>query len=146
MNLVKWNHLIDSPITSLMNNFFGRDLNDFSGDWKGTQPAVNFLETKDEFKVEVAVPGMSKENFDVKLDEDVLVITGKKEDNKEEKKDNYMRKEFSYSSFQRSFHLPTNTVEVDKIEANYKDGILHLTIPKKEEAKVERKPKQISIS
>ena len=146
MNLVKWNSLIDRPLTSLIDNFFGRD--DFGplSNWKVTQPAVNFSETKDDYKIEVAVPGMAKEDFEVKLENDVLIITGKKEEKKEDKNENYMRREFSYSSFQRSFQMPVNTVDTEKIEANYKDGILMLTIPKKEEAKLEHKAKQIAIS
>ena len=146
MNLVKWNNMIDRPITSLIDNFFGRDISDYLVDWKGAQPAVNILETKDDYRVEVAVPGMTKEDFDVKLDNDVLVITGKKEESKEDKKGNYMRREFSYSSFQRSFHLPAGAVDSEKVEANYKDGILLVTVPKKEQAKVEPKAKQITIT
>lgn len=146
MNLVKWNSFIDRPVTSLIDDFFGRDISDFPGDRRSTQPAVNLLETENDYKVEVAVPGMNKENFEVKLDNDVLVISGKKEESKEDKKENYMKREFRYSSFQRSFHLPSGVVDSEKIEANYKDGILHITIPKKEEARKEHQAKQIAIS
>lgn len=138
--------MLERPFASLFENFFGRDIDDFLGDWKGTQPAVNVLDTKDNYKVEVAVPGMLKDEFDVKLENDLLIISGKKENEKEESKDNYMRKEFSYSSFQRSFHLPAEAVDSEKIEATYRDGILHVTIPKKEEVKRTDKAKHIAIS
>src|SRR5688500_15250676 len=124
MSLVKWNNYLDKPIASLLDNFFRRDANDFLGDWRGSEPAVNIIENKGEYKVEVAVPGMTKEDFDVKLDNDYLLITCNKEESKEDKGENFVRKEFSYSSFRRSFHLPSELVETEKIGANYKDGIL----------------------
>ncbi|HEX8547521.1 MAG TPA: Hsp20/alpha crystallin family protein [Cytophagaceae bacterium] len=148
MSLIKWknNKGIEKPISSLIDSFFGRDINDFLTDWAGTQPAVNLFETKDDYRVEVAVPGMSKEDFNVKLEEDYLIVTGKKEEDKEEKDKNYMRKEFSYSSFERSFYLPSKMVDHEKIEAHYNDGILLVTVPKKEEAKKEQTARQIAIS
>lgn len=108
-------------------------------------PKVNIVEDNDNFRVEVAAPGMKKDDFHVELDNDMLTIssevTHESEDNHNDQR--YNRKEFSYHSFKRSFYLP-NTVESDKIEAKYNDGILSLVIPKKEEAK--RKPvKKISI-
>ncbi len=132
------------PSNSFFDDFITRDLfNWSSSDREHTLPQVNIAETDEDFRVEMAAPGMSKEDFKVELDNDTLTITSElnSEDNREVK---YSRKEFSYQSFKRSFYLP-NTVEVDKIEATYQDGLLNLVIPKKEEAK--RKPvKTITIS
>lgn len=100
-----------------------------------TLPRVNIVETGTDYKVEMAVPGMKKDDFKVQLDNNTLIIQAEKtEDPESEINGNYTRKEFSYSAFRRSFYLP-NTVEGDKIEAKYVDGILTLLIPKREEAK-----------
>ena len=84
----------------------------------------------------MAVPGMKKEDFKVEIDNNMLTISSEKEEQKEEtrKKDNYIRKEFNYQSFFRSFSLP-EYIDEDKVEASYKDGILHVTIAKKEGVK-----------
>jgi HSP20 family protein len=104
------------------------------------------METENEFKVEVAAPGMEKKDFNINLDNNVLTISSEKEETKEEKdkKGNYTKREFSYSSFQRSFTMP-DSVNVDKIAAAYKDGVLNITLPKREEAKV-KPAKVIKIS
>lgn len=97
-------------------------------------PAVNVAETAEGFQVEFAVPGFGKEDFKINVEKDVLTVSGEhKAENLEESK-KYSRKEFSYSSFKRSFTLP-ETVDVNKIEANYKDGVLSLVVGKKEEEK-----------
>ncbi|MDN3670459.1 Hsp20/alpha crystallin family protein [Echinicola jeungdonensis] len=141
--LMKRNGLIPS-------NFledFTRDLFDWSSlsNQGGTVPSVNIVETGDDFKVVMAAPGMKKDDFHVELDNDTLTIHSEVYNEGEDKDDErYLRKEFSYQAFQRSFYLP-NTVEADKIKAHYKDGLLSLVIPKKAEAK--KKPvKTISIS
>lgn len=132
--------------TSLFDEFFMRDI--FGWDnWSSensTLPKVNIMETNEDFRVEMAAPGMKKEDFHVELDNDTLTISSSVSSENEDSKFNFSRREFHYQSFKRSFYLP-NTVEVDKIKAKYRDGILFLEIPKKEEAK--RKPvKTISIS
>ena len=137
MTLVRFNgHRPSTPVFNLLENFFGRDINDVLGsrETNGTVPAVNIKENEDLFVVEVAAPGMQKENFEVNLNHNVLTISSHVENNNEEKKEHYTRREFSYSSFQRSFTLP-NTVDVEKIEAKYNNGLLCITIPKREEAK-----------
>ena len=144
--LVKRNGFL--PTTSFFDDFLTRDLFDWSGwtDNTGSVPRVNIMETNDDFRVEMAAPGMKKDDFHVELDNDMLTISSEVTNSSEENNENqrYTRREFSYQSFKRSFHLP-NTVEADKIEASYKDGMLHLTIPKKEEAR--KKPvKTIAIS
>ena len=142
-------HLIPA-IPSLFEDFILRDLLDSSnGNWKtsdSTLPAVNVAETNDEFRIEVAAPGMKREDFHVELDNNMLTISSRREDKKQENNmSNYTRQEFSYQSFQRTFTLPQDKVEGEKISAKYLDGILYITVPKKEEAKI-KPPKQISVS
>src|SRR6476620_12798964 len=129
-----------SHFPSLMNPFiedaFGKDILDWNNRTfaaiESTLPSVNLKETEKNFEVELAAPGLRKEDFKVEIDHDVLVISSERQQEKEEtnKKGNYTRKEFSYQSFSRAFHLPEN-VDENKIEANYKDGILHIDIAKK---------------
>jgi len=127
----------------LTKDFFDNNWANFSSTGT-TLPAVNIVETKDDFQVEMAAPGMTKNDFNVELDNDMLTISSVREDSKEEGDRTYSRREFSYQSFKRSFHIP-NTVEAEKIQAKYHDGVLRLVIPKKEEAKT--KPvRQISIN
>ena len=109
-----------------------------------TAPAINVIENEKDYKVEVAAPGMTKEDFNIHLGEDnELVITmEKKNETKEEDKENkkYLRREFSYSKFQQAFVLPDD-VEKDKISANVTDGVLTIELPKRapeEKAKINR--------
>lgn len=107
-------------------------------------PAVNIMETKDDFNVSLAVPGMKKEDFNIDLDGNMLTISCEKEEKKEEKEAKYTRKEYNYSSFSRSFTLPEG-VNQEKIDAHYEDGILKMTLPKKEEVKKLTSSKHISV-
>ena len=91
-------------------------------------------EDENAFQIEVAAPGLKKEDFKLSLHENRLTISAKQEGNTEEKTEKYSRREFNYTSFQRTFTLPKN-VYSEKIEASYTDGILHVGIPKKEEMK-----------
>jgi HSP20 family protein len=147
MALVRFNNGRDTSLPSLFDSL-ARDLFDLTNTSSpGTSmPAVNIKETKEDFQVEVAAPGMKKEDFKIRLDHNILSISSERENNFDEKdqQGNYTRREFSYQSFQRSFTLP-NTVEADKIVANYSDGILRLSIPKREEAK-QKPPRNIEIS
>jgi len=131
---------------SIMDDFFGKDLlpNFFESQTGMSIPAVNVIESKDEFKIEVAAPGLNKEDFKVDVDNSILIISSEKEFKNEEKDGKFMRQEFSYSSFKRSFTLP-DMVEVDKIKASHKNGILIINIPKKDEA-VEKPIRQIKVS
>jgi HSP20 family protein len=115
----------------LKTNFWG-DLLDAGNSC--TTPAVNIVEKEEDFQIEVAAPGFSKDDFKVNLNNNVLTISSEKENKKEEDEKNYSRREFSYSSFTRSFTLSEH-VDAEKISASYKDGILHIHLPKKEEAK-----------
>ena len=109
-------------------------------------PAVNIHESAENFIVEVAAPGKSKEDFKIELDNDVLTISAEDKIEKEtsEKNGKYTRREFSYSTFKRAFSLP-DTVDNSKIAANYNNGVLEIALPKKEEAKVQAK-RMIEIS
>ncbi len=107
-------------------------------------PSANIIEEKERFLIELAAPGLEKEDFRISLSEKVLSISVEKEEKSEENKDNYARKEFSYTSFKRGFNIP-ETIQTDKIRAEYENGILQLALPKKEEAIV-KPPKEIKIS
>jgi HSP20 family protein len=150
-NLIKTNGNSFSSIPSLLNDFFAEDWLDSSlANWRNTGatlPAVNVKETNDDFLIEVAAPGMKRDDFKVELDNHVLTISSEVEEQNEEsgKNGRYTRKEFSYQSFQRSFSLPENKVEGGKISAKYTDGILFVTVPKKEEAKV-KPARQITVA
>ncbi len=135
-----------SGLSHVADEFFGRDLlsDVFDSRTGVNMPAVNIKETGDQFNIEVAAPGLNKKDFKINLENNVLTISSEKEEKKEDKDDNYMRREFNYTSFKRSFTLP-NSVDADNIKAKHQDGVLHVEIPKKEEAK-EKPPKQISIS
>jgi HSP20 family protein len=126
-------------IPSFIDNLFSRDWMDWSNlnfsSTNTTLPAVNVRENENEYELEVAAPGMKKDNFKVNLDKDQLTISSEWKDEKKEKDGDYTRKEFSYQSFQRSFTIPEHLVDGEKISAKYNDGILRVMLPKKEEAK-----------
>lgn len=110
-----------------------------------TIPSVNIKETDESFKVEVAAPGMEKKDFNITLDGTLLTISSARQNSTEDKHDNYTRREFSYQSFQRTFELPKQVVDEDNINAHYENGLLQITIPKREEAK-RKAPRMIEIA
>lgn len=125
-----------------MSRFFYDDFNSlFTADSKslssvnGTTPLVNIKETEQEFVVEMAAPGMKKEDFMIQVENDVLTIRSERKKKDGEAEGNYRKREFSYESFSRSFNLNTELVNDEAIKANYQDGILSISIAKKEEAK-----------
>lgn len=133
MSLVKWNQ--PKMLTGKRNwieNFFS-ETDDFLKNWNWDMssdvPAVNVKEEDKNFLIEVAAPGMKKEDFKVELENGVLKISAKTEETKEEKENGYVRHEFSYRNFQRSFWMP-ESVNADGIVAAYDQGILKLTLPK----------------
>ncbi len=102
----------------------------------GTLPSVNICEYTDRYELSVAAPGMNKSDFKVELQENRLLISGeRKHENEQKQEGNYVRKEFNYQSFVRSFTLAEKQVEREKIQAKYTDGILSITVPKTPEAK-----------
>ena len=150
MSIIKRNNSFSTDMPALFNDFFSRDLWNWglanNSTTNTTIPAINIREDNDNFYVEVAAPGMKKDDFKVEIDGSTLTIRSERE-NREETKDGekYSRKEFSYQSFQRVFELPAHVVDADHIEAKYENGLLHLVIPKKEEAK-QRPPRMIQVS
>jgi len=139
MALIRFNQYpaLTDLMETLERNFFNPE-EKFQGDI----PAVNIKEENDKFILEMAAPGMKKSDFHINLENDVLTISSEKKEEKEEKQENYTRREFYYNTFSRSFNLP-ESVDAEKIKADYKNGILSITLPKKEETRVTR---QIKIS
>jgi HSP20 family protein len=138
------------PLSMLFDDFLNADLfnwnNSNYSNTNTTIPAVNIKETAENYEVEVAAPGMTKNDFKVELDGNMLTISSERINQKEESdNERYTRKEFSYQSFQRNFTLQKNVVDTDKIQAKYENGLLRLLIPKKEEAK-QKPPRLIQIS
>lgn len=116
----------------------------FNGGRALTVPAVNITETKDDYKISVAAPGLKKGDFNIAVEGNVLSINCEKEESKEDKDERHTRKEYNYSSFSRSFTLP-DEVNKEKIEAIYEDGVLKLTLPKKEDVKKAALSKHIAV-
>lgn len=151
MSLVKRRDGRVNRFPMLFDDFFNQDLFNWSNsnfsDTNTTIPAVNIKETPENYQVEVAAPGLTKNDFNVELDGNLLTISSEKTQETEDPGtgERYARKEFSYQSFCRTFNLQKDVVDIDKIEARYENGLLNLMIPKKEEAK-QKPPRQIQIS
>ena len=138
MNLIKRQNPV---FTSLIDDLF------LNQDWNYNSnniPAANIIEADDHFDIQLAAPGKKKNDFKIELEEGVLTISSQIESNSNEEDSSFTRKEFGYSSFIRSFNIP-ETVSTDKISANYKEGILTVSLPKKDEALPQPK-KLISIN
>ncbi|GMN09471.1 Hsp20/alpha crystallin family protein [Croceitalea sp. MTPC9] len=130
MSIVKRNNLL---FPSLMNDIFKPDWFGGMENMNHKMPAVNIRENEKDFELEFAIPGFKKEDFNIEVDNDVLTVSSELKNESEVKEENFTRKEFSFSSFKRAFTLP-ETIDEGKINANYEDGILRLTLPKREEA------------
>ncbi len=143
---------VKSNLVPVVSRFFDDDWNSLfnwssrnSFDHSSTLPAVNMRETDDEFIVEMAAPGMEKEDFKIELNDNLLTIRSEMQQAEESKEeDNYYRREFSYQSFVRTFNLNNHLVEEAEIQATYQNGILIVTLPKKETAK-KKPPRMIEI-
>ena len=130
-----------------LDDFFAKDLltSLFNDGADYTTPAVNIKENEKEFMIEVAAPGLSKEDIQIKLEKDVLTISSEVENKNDEiENDHFMRKEFGFQSFSRSFKLP-ESVDQEKIQASHKNGILTVELPRIDEAKL-KNTKMIKIS
>jgi HSP20 family protein len=123
-----WNEWFDNA------GFFGRVMN---------LPAVNIVEQKNEYLVSLAAPGLKKDDFKIDVNGNMLTISSEKEESKEEKDKKFTRKEYSYSSFSRSFTLPEE-INQEKIEAKYEDGVLKISLPRRDEVK-KTSAKQIAV-
>lgn len=137
MTLVKFNNK-NRSVNPFFSDVFDSFFNDaFVADRLATRvPAVNIAETEGEYHIELAAPGLKKEDFKINLDKNVLSISAEKKAENVEEGKKYSKKEYSYNSFVRSFTLP-ESADQNKIEAEYVDGILKLNVAKKEEAKVQ---------
>lgn len=127
-----------------MPNFFDDDLFPMITNRSNSMPAVNIREDDKRFILDLAVPGIDKKDLKIDINDDLLTITSETKNESEESKEGYKRKEFSFSSFCRSFQIPENTNR-DKIEANCKDGILSVVLPKVDEEK-SKITRQVKIS
>jgi HSP20 family protein len=148
MNLTLRNGgLVPSLLTDLPGSFFGPDLLDettFLSPRLGVEvPTANIKETPKEYEIELAAPGLTRKDFKVSVENEMLSISAEKTEEKEEKDVDYSRREFSFNSFCRTFQLPENS-KADKIDAKYENGILKVVIPKKE-ITVEKAVKQIAV-
>ena len=133
MNLVRWNH--QPMLPDVFEDFERRFYSPFK--YEGYIPAANITENDKSFNIEIAVPGMKKEDFKINLENNVLTVSTEKESEKSEETKTYTRKEFVYGSFSRSFTLP-KTVETDHIKASYESGILRIELPKIEGARISK--------
>lgn len=150
MTLARLSNNLYPSLPSLMDKFFEGDMMDWNSlnfaDKQSTLPAVNVKENDNEFQIDVAAPGLKKNDFMLNFENGRLTISSEKKEEFEEKEgEKITRREFSYQSFQRSFTVPQNIVNSDKISAKYADGILHVILPKREEVKP-KPAKQIKIS
>ena len=146
MALVKVNQSLFPRFSNLWEDFLGSDITDLPNwETKFTVPAVNIVEKPDKYLVNLAIPGMERSDFKINVDNGILSVASEKEEKHEEKdKDSqFTRREFYYHSFKRSFTLP-ESVQADQIEAKYENGILEISIPKRETPQI--KPvKQIPV-
>ena len=123
---------------SLIDDFINTDWNLKVPTFSGTVPAVNIKELDSQFEIELAVPGMKKDDFEIEVEDGVLSISSIQEEEQVNEKGKFTRREFSYSSFRRSFTLP-DSVNPTKIDATYKEGVLLVLLPKHKEAQPQPK-------
>lgn len=135
MSIVKYDPFVPARgFRNVMDDFFNRNLADFFGnEFTNSNPSVNVIEKDDHFRIEVAAPGLEKQDFEINVEKGYLNISAKRENQSETKDENYTRREFNYTSFQRSFRLPEN-VNAEKVSAVYEKGVLSIEVPKLEAA------------
>lgn len=149
MTFLKRNGNLQNQFPTLFDDFLNRDifnwgLSNFS-DTKTTIPAVNIKETGENYEVQLAAPGMTKNDFKVLIEGNTLTISSEKASQKDQEEHaKYISLEFSYQSFSRTFTLQKEIVDTENIQAKYEDGVLHLSIPKKEQAR-QKQPRTIEI-
>ena len=129
MSIMKWNRNNDF-FPSILGDIFNEEVFDKISN-RVSVPAVNLVESDNSYEIHMAAPGLKKEDFKISLENKVLTISSEKSTESEELEDKFTRKEYSYSSFSRSFTLPENT-NIEGIEAKYENGELRLNLPKKE--------------
>jgi HSP20 family protein len=139
MKLVRFNN--QPMLSDIFEGFERRFFYPFN--YEGSMPAANITENEMSFQIELAVPGMTKQDFKINLENNVLTVSSEKESEKSEEAKSYSRKEFTFGSFTRSFTLP-KIVETEQIKASYENGILKMELPKK--AETAKLSKEISIA
>ncbi len=139
MNLVRFNRhpFFTDKMDDIMKDMLTKDAG-----CSGNFPAVNIQEDDKQYTIEMAAPGLKKENFKINLEDHVLAISKESEEKSEDVKENYTRREFVYNSFSRSFRLPKTVIE-NKIKADYQDGVLKIALPKDAKANLTR---EISVN
>lgn len=140
MNLIRWN--AQPRMSDIFDDLFEKNLSNRFWD-QGNAPATNIIETEQEFRLEIAAPGFSKEDFKITLDKNILTVSSEKET--EQKDENYTRYEFSYGKFSRSFALP-KSIDIEHISAGGENGILRISLPKKKEEILANVARKIAIA
>lgn len=139
MTLVKRSNSFVPTFPSFLDRFFNDELMDWNNlnfsNTNTTLPAVNVKEDNDCYKIEVAAPGLKRDDFNVKIENNQLTISSEVKEEKKDEKKGYTRQEFSYQSFHRSFTLPEGHIMTEAISATYNNGILHIELPKRDEVK-----------
>ncbi len=145
MSLIKFNRP-KFPWSENLIDFFDQDtfLNDDFFNLEKSMPSMNVIEHDGDFEIELAAPGFEKKDFEISMNEDLLEVSAKKEEEQTDKKEDYTRREFSYNSFKRTMQLPTSVDQSKDVKATYENGILRMKLLKKEEAK-EKAKKLIEI-
>lgn len=146
MKLAKFNPTLNKPMNHWVDRFFndGHFSTYFDRSFTQMTPSVNVVELTNGFRIEIAAPGLTKSDFKINLDKDLLAISVARENNNEESGEKFYRREFNYSSFERKFRLP-ETVDTDGIKASYDNGVLNVSLPKRDEA-IEKPARDIEIS
>lgn len=136
MSIVKYDPFAPARgFKNLFDDFFNRNLSDYFGnEFTISTPSVNVVDKDNHYRIEVAAPGLEKQDFEVNVEKGFLNIAAKRENQSETKDETYTRREFNYTTFQRSFRLPEH-VDADQISANYDKGVLSITVPKREATK-----------
>jgi HSP20 family protein len=150
--LTKWvqpavtNGGLFQPFSSIVENFFGRSADDlFALPKSSLIPAVNIVQSDKNYAVEVAAPGLKKNDFKIEVEDGILTISAEKEEEKEDKNKRYTRREYSYNAFSRSFVLPDNVKATD-VKAQYEDGVLRINVPKMQVEAKKAVPTKVAIS
>jgi HSP20 family protein len=130
---------------SMLDQLLNRDLHPFLGaEFQSLMPNVNIIENEKAFMIELAAPGLNKEDLNIHLEKNIMTISAEKKADKEANNGNYLKREFSYNSFKRSFNVPEH-IEANNIKAKYENGVLNIELPKKE-AGASKLNKTIAIS
>lgn len=145
MNLIKYNPYGPMSKRNIFDEVFNRSISDFVGsDFVMNMPSVNIVENEAGFTLDLAAPGLAKDEFKIDIEKDRLFVSAKKENVEEVTEGKFTRKEFNYSSFKRSFFLP-KSIDNEAIEANYENGVLSIVLPKRAEVVIEEKGRTIEI-